>query len=134
MKIIALIFLFLPFIAHADCDGLIGFLNQEHPGRILGQTFGYTLDRLVVFEKEKSKPGSSISVVECINGKYKTQKIFHFDVNTIADLQFDETEGTVIVIFSIDPPETGYIENVIMNIYSLMACTNGERELISQRN
>lgn len=98
-----------PIVAHAECDDLVGFLNKEYPNRILVQTYGYTLERLVIFQRKRNMPGSSLSVVECVNSKYKTQKTFDFETETIADFEFDEMAGTVIVIFSADPPKVGYI-------------------------
>ena len=112
MKIIALLILLLPITAYAGCDNLVTHLNKEHPNRILIQTYGYSLDKLVVFEKKNKNSSSSLSVVECVNGAYKTQNIFNLKEKSVADLEFDEMAGAVIVIFSVDPPRTGYIEKV----------------------
>ena len=110
MKIIILFTLILPITTYAGCDNLISYLNKEHPNRIHTQAYGYSIDKLVIFENNNKAPGSSLSVVECINGKYKTISTFKIKAKTIANLEFDEIAGTVIVILSVDPPKTGYIE------------------------
>jgi len=110
MKYIALLLVLIPMTAQAECSGLVDFLNKEHPNRILVQSYGYTLDRLVIFEQLKTSPGSKLSVVECIGHKFKTVNTFKFTTNSIADMEFSEMEGTVIVIFSVDPEKIGYIE------------------------
>jgi len=114
MSVLFLIMLFIvPFSAHAKCDNLVEFLNKAYPNRILTQSYGYSLDRLVIYEKyekyEKYENGSSISVVECINKNYKTQKKFSFKEKDVAYLEFDEFEGTIIIMFSADPQKTGYL-------------------------
>ena len=111
MKFSTLLLLILPITSMAECEGLVKHLNNEHPNRILTQTYGFTLDRLVVYEKSK-KPHALLSVVECVNNNYQTLNTFEVNEASISDIQFDETAGTVIVVFSIDPENTGYIERV----------------------
>lgn len=110
MKYIALLFVLLPMTAQAECTGLVEFLTKEHPNRILVQSYGYTLDRVVIFELLQNGSGSKLSVVECIGNKYRTVNTFKFTTNSIAGMEFSEMEGTVIVIFSVDPEKIGYIE------------------------
>lgn len=110
MKLIYLLFAFLPITTYAGCDNLIYFLNKEHPNRILTQAYGYSLDRLVVFEKTRKSAGSILSVLECINNNYQIVSSFEVKDDSVVNLEFDEITGTMIVVFSVDPPKTGYIE------------------------
>ena len=100
----------LPITVLAECDNLLSYLNKKHPNRILSQNYGYTLEKLVLFEKKSKTTNSSLSVVECVKGKYKTQSTFKINEKSIAGLEFDEVAGTVIIIFSVEPPKTGFIE------------------------
>lgn len=110
MRCITLLLMLTPITAQAECGKLTEYLNKKHPGRILVQSYGYTLQRLVIFEQLKTDPGSTISVVECIENRYKTVNSFRFSTDMIADMEYDEMEGAVIVIFSIDPEKVGFIE------------------------
>lgn len=109
-NIFSLLLFLLPITTLADCADLVSHLNDKHPNRILTQTYGYSLDRLVIYEKSDRSNGALLSVVECVNNKYQTVKTFEISETLIADLQFDEIEGTMIVVFSINPPKTGYID------------------------
>lgn len=111
-KLIYLLLAFIPVTSYAACDNLISHLNKVHPDRILSQAYGYSHDRLVIFEQAMKNTSTVLSVVECVNNSYQTVESFELKDNSIINLEFDDVAGAMIVVFSVDPPKTGYIEKV----------------------
>ena len=113
-KALITILVLLPITSYAKCDGLVEYLINEFPNRVFVENFGFN-DSYAVYEPSLKKEASSVSVIKCVNGNFKTEKTFNFKVKRIDHLTFSEKNNRMYVSFVDETEQYGWIESINNN-------------------